>query len=177
VVNRLHKSVLTDVPCCTTEARGRASHKGQEPTMDTPVVHGHFTDELDELLRSQPAVVQDAAEDAEEYFRLMRTLTGVRKRSKSRQKDVAREMGTTQSAISDLERVRTDPQVSTLFRYARSVGCRVRMVASVEDVLRATGPHGWSQSVRPAAKPRLSKRHASGPRVIDAASWRSRQPA
>ena len=43
------------------------------------------------------------------------------------QRDVAERMGTTQSAVSDLEAGRTDPRWSTVQRYAAAIGARVRV--------------------------------------------------
>lgn len=139
--------------------------------MDRSVVPGTFEDELDSLLAEQPDTVKDAAEDAEEYFRVMRTLTGARRESTCRQKDVAHAMGTTQSAVSEMENLRTDPQVSTLLRYARAVGCQVRLVASVNTVVKASGPAGWQQSRRGHAAPRISKGQLSLVKTDAAADW------
>jgi transcriptional regulator with XRE-family HTH domain len=141
--------------------------------MKTSMVPEQFEDELDALLAGQPETVKDAAEDAEEYFRLMRTLVAARRGTTCRQKDVAREMGTTQSAVSELESVRTDPQVSTLMRYARAVGCRVRLVASVQAAVAISGPDVWQQSLRDRPVPRISKgRHLSLVEPGAAANWR-----
>lgn len=43
------------------------------------------------------------------------------------QSEVARQMGTTQSAVSDIEALSVDPQVTTLLRYARAVGAVARI--------------------------------------------------
>jgi transcriptional regulator with XRE-family HTH domain len=141
--------------------------------MKRSVVPEHIDDELDALLAGQSATVKDAAEDAEEYFRLMRALVAARRSTTCRQKDVAREMGTTQSAVSELENMRTDPQVSTLLRYARAVGCRVRLVASVQAAVAVSGPTVWQRSVKDRPVPRISKgRHLSLVDASSAANWR-----
>lgn len=48
----------------------------------------------------------------------------IRKDHRISQKDVAAAMGTSQSAISDIEKGRVDPQLQTLQRYARALGRR-----------------------------------------------------
>jgi transcriptional regulator with XRE-family HTH domain len=48
------------------------------------------------------------------------------------QADVAKRMGTTQSAISDLESGRAEPAVDTLKRYAEAVGLRMRIVLEID---------------------------------------------
>lgn len=137
-------------------------------------IDAQFDDELDALLSGESETVKDAAEDAEEYFRLIRTLSAVRSEVGRRQKDVAAEMGTTQSAISELENFRTDPQVSTLLRYARSVGCRVKLVASVQSTVAAGGPGGWQRSLRAAPSPRVSPRQRTLGDSDLATKWNNR---
>ncbi|HWE55809.1 MAG TPA: helix-turn-helix transcriptional regulator [Acidimicrobiales bacterium] len=50
---------------------------------------------------------------------------------------VAEAMETSQSAVSDLEGGTTDPRLSTLQRYTRALGCRLRI--NVEPAIE----HGW----------------------------------
>jgi transcriptional regulator with XRE-family HTH domain len=86
-------------------------------------------DEFDEYLDkslNRPAF-RAAYEDAEERSRLLTSLVRLRKTMRVNQSEVARRMGTTQSSISDLENGKTDPQLSTLQRYARAVTGRVRV--------------------------------------------------
>ncbi len=78
-----------------------------------------------------------AFEDAEERSALLRNLIRVRKWQSVSQVDVARFMGTTQSAVSDLEGGDTDPQLSTLQRYARAVNARLRVGFEVSPVATA----------------------------------------
>lgn len=58
-------------------------------------------------------------------------------------------METTQSAVSDLERGTADPQLSTLQRYARAVGARVVVRASLPCSPASEDP--WVASVRSTA--------------------------
>ncbi len=53
------------------------------------------------------------------------------------QKQVAQAMETTQSAVSDFERLGGDPRLTTIMRYARAVGMAVATKAHVVD---ASGP-------------------------------------
>lgn len=89
--------------------------------------------DFDELL-SDPSVAE-AAKDAEQRYDLLEALAGSRRTAGKTQKEVARLMETTQSAVSDFESGRTDPQLSTVQRYARAVDARIRIV--VEDLVVA----------------------------------------
>jgi transcriptional regulator with XRE-family HTH domain len=88
--------------------------------------------------RDDPQVVA-AMEDAEAHMRLVETLVGIREGRKLKQKIVAERMGTTQSRVSNFERIGGDPRLSTILRYARAVDAKVRMSVS-------TAPRGWSAS-------------------------------
>lgn len=72
-------------------------------------------------------------EDYGEYLRYTDCLIAHRKALKLTQGDVAERMGTSQSAVSDLERSEADPRVSTLMRYARSLGVPLRFRLPVID--------------------------------------------
>ena len=63
-----------------------------------------------------------AGEDAHAYEDLVDALVTARKSGGLSQQQVARAMGTTQSAVSDFERLGGDARVSTVQRYARAVG-------------------------------------------------------
>lgn len=76
-----------------------------------------------------PEVVA-AREDAEELIGLLEHLVERRSTLGLRQIDIAKAMGTTQSAVSDLERLGGDPRISTVQRYARALGARVRMAVA-----------------------------------------------
>lgn len=49
------------------------------------------------------------------------------------QDDVAKLMGTQQSAISEIEAFATEPMLTTISRYARAVGARVRIHVDEEQ--------------------------------------------
>ncbi len=72
-------------------------------------------------LFSDPAFAGHLA-DAEVRSALLDALIAARGRRKLTQEAVAKEMCTTQSAISELEGGATDPRLSTLQRYTRAVG-------------------------------------------------------
>ncbi|MFG3514802.1 helix-turn-helix domain-containing protein [Streptomyces bobili] len=65
------------------------------------------------------------AEDGEAYASLVESLVVLRKRRGLTQQDVADHMETTQSVVSDFERVGGNARYSTLQRYARAVGARL----------------------------------------------------
>lgn len=79
--------------------------------------------------------VAAAMEDAEAQSRLMQTLIGLRRDQHLTQRDVAQRMDTTQSRVSDIERLGGNPTLMTLFRYARAINAKlcpmVRPTASV----------------------------------------------
>jgi predicted transcriptional regulator len=82
-------------------------------------------DYLEEMVRAGERPFQDALADANLRAQLLKSLTAMRQARDISQTEVARRMGTTQSAISDLEGGGTDPRISTLQRYARAIGCQV----------------------------------------------------
>lgn len=93
-------------------------------------------DDLDLFLEEQ---LQDerfraAYEAAAARSALLRDLTSRRSDRSISQSAVARLMGTTQSAVSDLENGSTDPRLSTLQWYARAIGCRLEIL--VKDAPR-----------------------------------------
>lgn len=85
-------------------------------------------DDLDDMLGEIAADpdARAAYEDALLREGLLESLVNARKRLS--QKTVASAMGTTQSAISDIENGRVDPRLSTLQRYARAVGKRLAVI-------------------------------------------------
>lgn len=69
-----------------------------------------------------------AAYDAlEEEFALASELIGARARAKLSQEEVARRMGTSQSAVARMESGRTLPSTSSLVKYAKATGHRVEI--------------------------------------------------
>jgi len=81
--------------------------------------------------------VRAAADDAQTHARIIETLTQVRTDRDMTQTAVARRMGTTQSRVSNFERIGGDPRLSTLLRYARAVDTKLRISAS-------PAPRGWA---------------------------------
>ncbi|MDR1824223.1 MAG: helix-turn-helix transcriptional regulator [Bifidobacteriaceae bacterium] len=78
-----------------------------------------------------------AREDFDNLGNLILKLVARRKALGITQCDVARTMGTTQSAVSRLERTGGNPTVQTLQEYARAIGMRLNLDASPIDALRA----------------------------------------
>lgn len=87
--------------------------------------------DFDELLEDPE--IQAAMDDAEVRLSVTDSLRAGRKAAGLTQKDVANAMGTTQSAVSDLERGDTDPQLSTLQRYARATGGSLKVFVLMPD--------------------------------------------
>jgi DNA-binding XRE family transcriptional regulator len=63
----------------------------------------------------------------EEEFALASELIGARARAKLSQEEVARRMGTSQSAVARMESGRTLPSTSSLLKYAKAVGHKVEI--------------------------------------------------
>ena len=74
--------------------------------------------------------------DLAEEYEIARTLIAARVRAGLSQVQVAKRMGTTQSAIARLESGRGTPSMRTVERFARAVGGRV--IVRIEPVARAT---------------------------------------
>lgn len=80
--------------------------------------------ETNPLAYNDDPIAVAAYEDTLTLLRLRAAAKDARKKEHLRQEDVAVQMGTKQSAISDLESGRVDAQLSTWQRYARAVGRR-----------------------------------------------------
>lgn len=65
--------------------------------------------------------------DAQARSALVQALIQARRRVRISQRALAMRMGTTQSAVSELERGGQDPRLSTLQRYARGVECALHL--------------------------------------------------
>lgn len=71
---------------------------------------------------------RDAYDDLEDEYLLIRELLRARMRAGLTQEQVARSMGTSNSAISRLEAGgKHSPSVATLQKYAKAVGCEVEI--------------------------------------------------
>lgn len=84
-------------------------------------------DELDAFIddeTSKDPAFAAAYVDAQRRAEIFEILAGRRRAAGLSQAQVAQLMGTTQSAVSDLERRTPDVILSTLHRYARAVGTR-----------------------------------------------------
>ena len=117
---------------------------------------GGQQDDLDVFLEEQlqDPVFAGAYEDAKARADLLADCVRLRKESGKTQAVVARAMGTTQSAVSDLEAGATDPQLSTLQRYARAFGSRLEVTV--------TGPAGsGTDEAMPDATSRKRRRSAA----------------
>ena len=68
---------------------------------------------------------REAYAQADEEYALVEALVRARAAAKLTQADVARRLGTTQSAIARLEGGRVSPSFATLRRYAEATGSRL----------------------------------------------------
>lgn len=95
-------------------------------------VDAYDRDDLDDYIdeRSSDPKFRAAYEDAIVRSNLLRAMVAARRGNGASQGEVASAMGTTQSAVSDLERGSTDPRISTLQRYARAISCRLHVMLS-----------------------------------------------
>lgn len=111
----------------------------------------HSTDDLDDYLaeRVTDPVFAASYEDAQMRSELLRSMVTARQHRDVSQGSVARLMGTTQSAVSDLERGATDPRFSTLQRYARAIGQRLVVALQTASTHRQL-PGRQEPSPRPA---------------------------
>lgn len=78
----------------------------------------------------------EAGEDFDEFANLIDALVSVRKSSGITQRAVAEVLETTQSAVSEIERIGGNPTIRTLQRYARAVGCELKLRAKPTVILR-----------------------------------------
>lgn len=96
-------------------------------------------DDLDAFSRAEseadPAF-KAALEDAQLRRSLIEALVAARRAAALTQEAVAERMRTTQSTVSEFEGVSGDKRLSTLQRYARAVGKRVRVV--IDDPNQST---------------------------------------
>ncbi|MXW37965.1 MAG: helix-turn-helix domain-containing protein [Acidobacteria bacterium] len=78
---------------------------------------------------------------ADDEFKLIEALVRARTAASLTQSELARRLGTTQSAIARLEGGRVSPSFATLRRYAEATGTRLVVgLASADDPRSATAP-------------------------------------
>ncbi len=82
--------------------------------------------DLKSRLMDNPAF-REEYEKADAEFTVIEALVAARTRAKLSQADVARRIGTTQSAIARLEGGGVSPSISTLRRYAEATGTRLEI--------------------------------------------------
>ena len=92
-----------------------------------PAALNAATRKLNDLLESVPKDPAAAPhfQDATRRLAMLAVMPKIRSHRKLSQANVAAAMGTTQSAVSDLESGRVDPQLRTLQRYARAIKRRL----------------------------------------------------
>jgi ribosome-binding protein aMBF1 (putative translation factor) len=67
------------------------------------------------------------AEDTDSLIDFVMLLRSTRKSEGVTQVEIAQRLNTTQSSISEFERIGGDPRIQSLQRYARAMGYRVRL--------------------------------------------------
>ena len=86
------------------------------------------------LRRAFPEVPWDSpemialGEDINHFIDFIQKSRELRRAEGLTQKDMAARMETTQSCVSDFERIGGDPRIQTIQRYARAMGYRARLV-------------------------------------------------
>jgi predicted transcriptional regulator len=70
---------------------------------------------------------QKEYEEADAEFALVEALLRARTKAKMSQADVAKRIGTTQSAIARLEGGKVSPSISTMRRYAEATGSKLQI--------------------------------------------------
>jgi len=126
-----------------------------------------FDDFLAEKL-NDPAF-RDAYEDAQQRSRLLRSLVEARKAADLVQDDVAARMGTTQSAVSELEGGTSDPRFSTLQRYCRAIGRQLKIEVTSPGFVTTTGVSSFAGAIEELAEISMTHFFASGMMTFDAA--------
>ena len=92
-----------------------------------------MTEDITGLRRMFPDVGWDApemagvAEDIDSLIDFMTLLREKRRTEGVTQVQIAEKLDTTQSSISEFERIGGDPRIQSLQRYARAIGYRVRL--------------------------------------------------
>jgi transcriptional regulator with XRE-family HTH domain len=134
-------------------------------------------DELGDLLaeagRRRPSFA-GAYEDASLRQSVLTQLIKIRKELGISQKQVAKRMQTTQSAISDLERGVGDFHLSTLQRYARAVTARIRLSVDLPHDSPWYGEWFYDRS---AGATRIDQGRRPTPAAPYAQRWHSSTPA
>lgn len=134
----------------STEAEIRASIDPTGADVYDSVDSG--IDELDALISEFTAdpAAHAALEDAATRFQIIATLKACRKALDLNQGAVAEKMGTTQSAVSKFEGGVSDPHLSTIMRYARSVGARISLRVCIEGGNVERNTSEWAKRASPA---------------------------
>ncbi|WP_406203207.1 helix-turn-helix domain-containing protein [Kitasatospora sp. NBC_01560] len=114
--------------------------------------------DLLDLDPDDPRVAASLA-DAQAYAELVETLVVARKKRGLTQRDVAELMGTSQSTVSEFERLGGDARYSTLQRYARAVDARLHSLVdhTSTDLTPAWKPAPVEVQVRVAVRERGSQ--------------------
>lgn len=98
-------------------------------------------DEFDTYLAQarQDPQFRDAYDDASHLQQLLDHLVGLRQQLGLTQQQVAERMNISQPTVSQFESERSDPQLSTLQRYARALGARLVVDVDASECDKTAG--------------------------------------
>jgi transcriptional regulator with XRE-family HTH domain len=132
----------------------------------------YITEDEVNAREAQDSGLIDAIEDAEHRLKLVGHLAALRRRAKLSQAEVARRMGTTQSAVSALEGGEHDPYLSTLQRYGRAIRARIE----VQVFVPSWEPPEHGYNVKAGAVEKAASATASTPSLVQdlVGSWAPR---
>ena len=106
--------------------------------------------DLKKRLMEDPEFREEYARADEEY-KLIKALVRARTAANLTQEELARRLGTTQSAIARLEGGRVSPSYATLRRYAEATGTRLTVGLVPAAVIRAPRSSGLAARTTSAA--------------------------
>jgi len=116
----LHRGFREEVTEDATRRAGNSQRANEGGEAMTKIA------ELKKRLMNNPAFRQEY-EKADAEFQLVEALIGARTKAKLSQAELARRIGTTQSAIARLEGGGVSPSLNTLRRYAEATGSKLEI--------------------------------------------------
>jgi predicted NBD/HSP70 family sugar kinase/transcriptional regulator with XRE-family HTH domain len=188
---RLVSSLTADTECTGLEAQvpqaewSKTMTRGNDEFDHNDSEEGHESEDLADFraeILGTPAG-RAAYQDSTRRNAMLATMAAKRKGQGLSQHSVAKAMGTTQSAVSQIESGHSDPQLRTLQKYARAINLRLE-VAVVDDALppydegMANGL--WGVVERLALSPlltRLATNSDANDRTLESLAIAARLPA
>lgn len=107
--------------------------------------------------RDDDVAVRKAREAAAVYAELVDSLIESRERAGLKQRQLAKRMGTSQSAVSELENG-SDARLSTIIRYAQAAGCEIHIrVTPAGPAEHTQNPEWITIDVKTPAAPKRAR--------------------